>query len=527
LNYQKSAVSGGKMDPLKLYIKSRIYFDSSLLPSQVRRVLIQEFTYNNPNYIKMRRMGFPTYSEPQKLYGYRTENKKYMSVCRGGILKLKRIFNTYKVPYEIIYKTISGLPPINLKKLPSGSIKLRDDQEMACLLALRCKQGLIQGVCASGKTEIALDIIYRIQAPTLVIVHTQKLMDQWVARIKQRFDIDSKDIGLIQGQKNRIGKITIAMQQTLRKRIDEFKDSFEVLICDEVHHFSAPTFDKVIDVIGAQYRFGVSATMTRRDGKEIRIEDQFGQKIAIINDKILQQQEDSAVMEVQVKIVETDFFFDYGWSEKFKDEYDTQRALMRKLRPMEKAEKLRKYKQDLFKENGLPENNHNDYLSAMIKNKRRNTLIIEYMQKEVKEGNFCLILSDRIDHCHLLIRRIRELGIETKLIIGGDKYKEEGDQAIELMKQGKLHVIVAISKIADEALDIPILNRIFITSHSASNEERMKQQIGRAKRVYHGKVFEKKDAKAYYFLDVKIDKFRPFSRKLKNFFNASTVRRSV
>jgi len=128
--------------------------------------------------------------------------------------------------------------------------------------------GLLELECAYGKTVIALNIISRIKKKTLVIVHKEFLLNQWIERIEQ-FLPDAK-VGIIQGSTIDIEDkdIVIGMLQSLSMKVfheDQFT-SFGLTIVDECHHISSEVFSCSLFHIVTKYVMGLSATMERKDG---------------------------------------------------------------------------------------------------------------------------------------------------------------------------------------------------------------------------------------------------------------------
>jgi superfamily II DNA or RNA helicase len=128
--------------------------------------------------------------------------------------------------------------------------------------------GLLEIDTGLGKTVIALNIISKIKKKTLIIVHKEFLMNQWIERINE-FLPNSK-VGKIQGKTIDIdGKdIVIAMLQSLSmKEYDNtiFED-FGLSIIDEVHHLGAEVFCQAFLKFNTLYCLGLSATMNRKDG---------------------------------------------------------------------------------------------------------------------------------------------------------------------------------------------------------------------------------------------------------------------
>jgi len=130
------------------------------------------------------------------------------------------------------------------------------------------ESGLLELPCAWGKTSASLHICCQIKKKTLVIVHKEFLMNQWIERISQF--IPSAKVGKIQGQIIDIDNkdIVICMLQSLvlKEYPSTLFDCFGFTIIDEVHHISSETFSNALFKIVTKYMLGLSATMIRKDG---------------------------------------------------------------------------------------------------------------------------------------------------------------------------------------------------------------------------------------------------------------------
>ena len=117
-------------------------------------------------------------------------------------------------------------------------------------------------------TSIGLNLVSRLNKKTLVIVHKEFLMNQWIERIEQF--LPNARIGKIQGQIIDIdGKdIVLAMLQSLSMKDypSTLFDSFGFTIIDEVHHISSEVFSCALFKLVTKYMLGLSATMNRKDG---------------------------------------------------------------------------------------------------------------------------------------------------------------------------------------------------------------------------------------------------------------------
>jgi len=128
--------------------------------------------------------------------------------------------------------------------------------------------GLLELPCAFGKTVISLYICSLIKQKTLIIVHKEFLMNQWIERIRQF--LPTARIGKIQGQIIDIENkdIVLGMLQSLsmKEYPTSLFDSFGLTIIDEVHHISSEVFSCALFKIVTKYMMGLSATMNRKDG---------------------------------------------------------------------------------------------------------------------------------------------------------------------------------------------------------------------------------------------------------------------
>jgi len=128
--------------------------------------------------------------------------------------------------------------------------------------------GLLELYCAWGKTSASLYIISQLKKKTIVIVHKEFLMNQWIERIQQF--LPSARIGKIQGQTIDIEDkdIVLCMLQSLvlKEYPPTMFDSFGLTIIDEVHHISSQTFSNALFKLVTKYMLGLSATMQRKDG---------------------------------------------------------------------------------------------------------------------------------------------------------------------------------------------------------------------------------------------------------------------
>ena len=128
--------------------------------------------------------------------------------------------------------------------------------------------GILSLPCGYGKTIIGLYLLSQLKKKTLIIVHKEFLINQWIERIKTF--IPEARVGIIQASKidTKNKDIVIGMLQSLsmKEYEPELFNQFGFTIIDEVHHIAAEVFSRALPKINSKYNLGLSATPKRKDG---------------------------------------------------------------------------------------------------------------------------------------------------------------------------------------------------------------------------------------------------------------------
>lgn len=144
--------------------------------------------------------------------------------------------------------------------------------------------GILEVPCGRGKTVMALKIISLLRKKTLIIVHKEFLMNQWIERIAEF--LPGARVGKIQGPTFDVegNDIVIGMVQTLYDK--EYPTNafgcFGLTIIDEVHRIGSEQFSRTLFKTITPYMLGISATVDRKD-KLTRVLHMF------IGDKIYEE----------------------------------------------------------------------------------------------------------------------------------------------------------------------------------------------------------------------------------------------
>jgi superfamily II DNA or RNA helicase len=149
----------------------------------------------------------------------------------------------------------------------SGTIRPAQEAVVNSFLLPAPRDGVISLQTGGGKTVCGLYIASQLKLPTLVLVHSGFLKDQWVERI-QAF-LPRARIGTIQGETFDIQNkdIVVGMLQTISMK--EFPPKafscFGLVIVDECHHIASESFVQAIPKLTSKHMLGLSATPERKD----------------------------------------------------------------------------------------------------------------------------------------------------------------------------------------------------------------------------------------------------------------------
>jgi superfamily II DNA or RNA helicase len=130
-----------------------------------------------------------------------------------------------------------------------------------------------------GKTYLSYEIGRHFQTPMAILVHKGDMIDNWVEHAESHLGIPSSDVSIIKESGYEEGKpVSICSIQTLLSRDlpDSFYNQFGFVVADEVHHYGAAQWSKVIGRFPARYRLGVSADPIRDDGLDPIVRWNFG-----------------------------------------------------------------------------------------------------------------------------------------------------------------------------------------------------------------------------------------------------------
>jgi superfamily II DNA or RNA helicase len=392
-----------------------------------------KYTYDNPQWSEARRLGYSIYKIPRHIRLWQ-QNGAFYTLPRGliGGLGVSKLTDQTITRHAL---------------LPASNIQLRQYQKPAVQRLLVKNQGVIVALCGAGKTIFFIEVMTLRKQWTLIIVHTLDLLEQWKQLLKTFANIDA---GVIHQGRWEIKSVTIALVQSLFSRMTkEFANIWGLVIVDECAHAPARTFFEVINQFPARYRFGCTAVPVRRDGLEFLMHALLGNVIYNIRAEDLLSS--GQIMRPSVKPIYTGVIGNFD--------------------------------------------NYTLMIESLISNKSRNQLILKHISREVLD-HWCLVLSERIKHSEILHQILMERYPELPAAcISSRSSKEQRNRALKDFSDGKIRVLFA-TKLAEEALDLPRADRLFLTCPIRS-VSKVTQMTGRVMRCFPGK----ESAVIYDFVD--------------------------
>jgi len=158
-----------------------------------------------------------------------------------------------------------------------SSMILRDYQKQALdAWIFNGKRGVIVLPTGSGKTVIGIKAISLLNIPTIVIVPTLDLLDQWRSRLKKEFTIE---VGILGGGEQEIKALTVSTYDSAYIHAARLGNKFGLIIFDEVHHLPAEGYKHIAEMFASPFRMGLTATYEREDGLHSELNRLVGGKV--------------------------------------------------------------------------------------------------------------------------------------------------------------------------------------------------------------------------------------------------------
>lgn len=424
-------------------------------PEEVLQWCRKNLIIPNPEYAKKARMHLWLGNTPAKLSLFEQRGKEL--VLPFGTLRRFPEF----APKDTEYAPRFAEAP--LVAYGGKEVPLYPYQEEAVESVYKAKYGILRSPAGSGKTQMGIALVKKFGKKALWLTHTLDLLNQSKARAELYMDKDL--IGTITEGKVNIGEgITFATIQTMCKLdMTLYRDLWDIVIVDECHRCTGtPTavtqFSKVLNALAARHKIGLSATVHRSDGMIVATHALLGEIVYTVPEEAVGDK----IMKVGIKTVGT-------------------------RTPISRA---------CLNTDGTL--NYTKLITYLCEDENRTAYISGWIVHEADHS--CLILSDRLEHLEALMNRLPPQMKGKAVMVSGKmtskKGKAEREQAMEDMRTGKKKYLFATYSLAKEGLDIPCLERLFLTTPQKDYAV-VTQSIGRIARTHEGKA----NPIAYDFVD--------------------------
>jgi superfamily II DNA or RNA helicase len=399
----------------KAVLYDALYIEKQNLSKGVLNKLQRLSSFSNPEFFVLQNLRKSTFNTPRIITSFDI-NERYIIVPRGLTIKVLSLFNAHKAKLFIEDKRfVKSIEKLNF------TLILKDEQKVALDKILNQDYSVLIAPPGFGKTAVAAAVFEKRSVNTLILVNKSNLLNQWVERLCEYFNIDAKTIGKLgNGKKKLTSNLDISTLQSLKNRA-ELIEEYSQIIIDEVHHLPAVSFEIPLRKFKGKYVLGLSATPLRKDGMHPIMFMQCGE-IAYESKKEIRKIH-------TLKTVTSTF-------ETLSDDF----ALM---------------------------------LNEIVEDFDRNNLIISEIEK-LKDRNI-LVLSERIEHLNILYHLLVAKGLKSTLVHGGLKSKMKK----EFLKEANTSsIILSTSSFIGEGIDFSHLDAI-VLAMPVSYWGRIVQYLGR------------------------------------------------
>lgn len=470
---RKEPPLAGALPPtLELVLADQIYIAKNGLPPGLMNRLMRLAAFQNPEFYQAQSMRLSTYGKP-RVITCAEDHPHHLALPRGCLDDVRRTLKDLGTRAMLRDERCSGHP---LQVRFHG--ELRPEQIVAAQAMLAHENGVLAATTAFGKTVVAAWLIAQRGVSTLVLVHRQQLLDQWIERLSAFLGLPASAIGRIGGGRRRPnGRIDVALIQSLVHKgvVANQVADYGQLIVDECHHLPAQSFEQVARRTKARFVVGLSATVERKNGHHPIIFMQCGPVRHRVNAKA---QAVARPFEHRVLVQPTAFQSARIAEADARVEFQ---ALVREL----------------------------------VDDDLRNRRICDDVAECARSGRSPLVLTERTDHlerfAQLLAADVRHL-VVLRAGLGRKRQRAVAGQ-LAAIPSDEARVILATGRHVGEGFDDPRLDTLFLTL-PVSWRGTIAQYAGRLHRLCEGK----REVRIYDYADLEVPMLaRMFDRRCRGY----------
>ncbi|KAB0358209.1 general transcription and DNA repair factor IIH helicase/translocase subunit XPB [Muntiacus reevesi] len=381
-------------------------------------------------------------------------------------LQKRCIHLEYPLLAEYDFRNDSVNPDINIDLKPTAVLRPYQEKSLRKMFGNgRARSGVIVLPCGAGKSLVGVTAACTVRKRCLVLGNSAVSVEQWKAQFRMwstiddsqicRFTSDAKDKPI--GCSIAISTYSMLGHTTKRsweaERVMEWLRTQEwgLMILDEVHTIPAKMFRRVLTIVQAHCKLGLTATLVREDDKIVDLNFLIGPKLYEAN--WMELQNSGYIAKVQCAEV---------WCPMSPEFYREYVAIKTKKRILLYTMNPNKFRACQF----------------LIKfHERRNDKIIVFADNVFALKEYAIRLN--------------------KPYIYGPTSQGERMQILQNFKHNPKINTIFISKVGDTSFDLPEANVLIqISSHGGSRRQEA-QRLGRVLRAKKGMVAEEYNAFFY------------------------------
>jgi superfamily II DNA or RNA helicase len=450
-------------------LAQRLFVATADLPSPLLNAIKRLAAFQNPEFYKKQSMRLSTATTP-RVIACAEELSQHVALPRGCRRDLEELLQEHCVDLIVEDQRLDGEA---LRADFKG--ELTAIQQEAARALLLHDTGVFVAPPGVGKTVLGTYLVATRARNTLVLVHRQPLLDQWVAQLSMFLGVEEKEIGQIGGGRRKPnGRLDVAMIQSLVRRgsVDDIVASYGHVIVDECHHVPAVSFERVLSEVKARYVVGLTATPQRRDGHHPILEMQLGPVRFAVDPK---SQAARRPFEHRLIVRETAFNLNAT---------DAEAGV-----------------QGIYK--------------ALAEDEARNRLILNDVLHALEEGRSPILLTERRDHLEYFAERLRGFVRHLVVLQGGmtaKKRRELGGRMAEL-PESEERLVLATGRYIGEGFDDARLDTLFLAM-PVSWKGTLVQYAGRLHRLHPKKA----EVRIFDYVDREVPVLmRMFDRRLRTY----------
>jgi superfamily II DNA or RNA helicase len=466
---EHAPVPGPLPTRIRAVLAQRLFVEKAGLPPQLLNQIKRLAAFQNPEFYKKQSMRLSTALTP-RVIGCAEDLAQHIALPRGLRPELEGLLSRHAVALEVEDRREGGTATVHRFQ---GT--LTDVQKKAARALLAHEIGAFIAPPGVGKTVVGTYLVAERGCSTLVLVHRQPLLDQWLAQLSLFLGIDAKGIGQIgAGKRSANGRLDVAMIQSVVRsgRVAELVASYGQVIVDECHHVPAVSFERVLAEVKARYVVGLTATPQRRDGLHPIIEMQIGPARFTSDPK---SQAARRPFEHRLIVRETHF----------------------KLPPSRRTPSI----QELY--------------AALAADAKRNELVLNDAIACLEERRSPILLTERRDHLEYFAEKLRRFTRHLVILHGGMglRARKAVKDQLAAIPAAEERLVLATGRYIGEGFDDPRLDTLLLAL-PISWKGTLVQYTGRLHRLHPGKT----EVRIFDYVDREVPMLlRMFERRLRGY----------